>query len=116
MAHIVTNLVAYDQLISDVEEVLDTLIPKEAEIETTSGAWFLMRVYPYRTLDNVIEGAVLTFVDVTARRAATDALHRSEARFAAAFNANPVALSITSKDGRFVAVNDRFPHPVRLRV
>ena len=45
--------------------MLDTLIPKEVEVQTTEGKWFTMRIQPYRTLDNVIEGAVITFVDIT---------------------------------------------------
>ena len=39
----------------------------EAQVETTPGSSYQMRVQPYRTLENVIEGAVLTFVDVSAR-------------------------------------------------
>ena len=34
-------------------------------MQTQAGAWYLMRIRPYRTLDNVIEGAVITFVDIT---------------------------------------------------
>jgi len=76
VGHIVSNLIDYDRLEADVKQVLDTLIPIETEVQTKSGAWHLMRIRPYRTLDNVIEGAVLTFVDITARRRADDALRR----------------------------------------
>jgi two-component system, chemotaxis family, CheB/CheR fusion protein len=34
-------------------------------VRTTDGRWYTMRIQPYRTLDNVIEGAVITFVDTT---------------------------------------------------
>ena len=55
----------YSSLVADVQSVLATLIPKELEVQTAEGKWYTMRILPYRTLDNVIEGAVLTFVDIT---------------------------------------------------
>ena len=70
VGHIVSNLVGYDRLVEDVQAVLDTLVPKEVEVQTTAGDWYLMRIQPYRTLDNVIEGAVITFVDITEMQAA----------------------------------------------
>jgi len=63
VGHIVSNLKGYDTLLPDTQEVLDTLIPKEIEVQTNTGDRYLLRILPYRTLANVIEGAVLTFVD-----------------------------------------------------
>ncbi len=65
VAHTVSNLIGYDNLITDVQIVLDSLIPKEIDVETTGHSWYTMRIRPYRTLDNIIEGAVITFVDIT---------------------------------------------------
>jgi len=56
-----------DDLLSDAQVVLDTLIPCERELRTSHGTWFLVRIQPYRTLDNVIDGVVLTFTDITTR-------------------------------------------------
>jgi two-component system CheB/CheR fusion protein len=81
VGHIVSNLVGYDRLIADTQEVLDRLIPKEVEVRTLAGAWHTMRILPYRTLDNVIEGAVITFVDITGERRTQAALAESDARF-----------------------------------
>ena len=63
VGHTVTNLIGYDRLVEDTRAVLDTLVPKELEVRTTEGKWYLMRIQPYRTMDNVIEGAVITFVE-----------------------------------------------------
>ncbi len=79
VGHIVSNLVGYDRLVADTQAVLDTLIPREMDVQTTEGRWYRMRIQPYRTLDNVIEGAVLTFVDVTEVRKTQEAASRSEA-------------------------------------
>jgi two-component system CheB/CheR fusion protein len=56
-----------DDLLADAQAVLDSLVPREREVSTASGAWYLARIQPYRTLDNVIDGVVLTFTDITQR-------------------------------------------------
>ncbi|MFT5430447.1 MAG: two-component system CheB/CheR fusion protein, partial [Myxococcota bacterium] len=66
VAHIVSNLVGYTNLVADVQAVLDTLAPREVQVRSTDGKTYTMRIQPYRTLDNVIEGAVISFVDITA--------------------------------------------------
>ena len=68
----------YDSLEADVESVLDDLQPIEREIRTDEGKWFLVRLHPYRTHDDRIDGVVLAFIDITDRREAEAALRRSE--------------------------------------
>ncbi|MBN1532953.1 MAG: PAS domain-containing protein [Spirochaetes bacterium] len=65
LGHLVANIVGYDRLVEDVKAVLDSLIPIEIEVQTVAGSWYMLRILPYRTLDNVIEGAVITFIDIT---------------------------------------------------
>jgi len=77
VAHVVSNLIDYDQLVKDAQSVLDTLIHKEVEVETKKGRYFTLRIQPYRTLNNVIEGAVITFVDITKAKKAEAALLKS---------------------------------------
>jgi len=79
VGHIVSNLAGYDRLVEDVRAVLDSLVPKEVEVRTISGAWYLLRIRPYRTRENVIEGAVITFTEITDMKAAQAALRESEA-------------------------------------
>ncbi|MDP1919964.1 MAG: chemotaxis protein CheB [Myxococcales bacterium] len=69
LAHLMSNLKGSEQLVPDARRVLDTLEPHEREVQTTSGAWFVLRLRPYRTLENVISGVVMTFADVTERKA-----------------------------------------------
>jgi two-component system CheB/CheR fusion protein len=68
LADISPRLTGEADLIDSARSVLDTLVTVEAEVETSAGGCYQMRVLPYRTLENVIEGAVLTFVNVTERR------------------------------------------------
>ncbi len=67
LAHIVSNL-TYDHTVADAKEVLNTLVPKTVEVRTKDHRWFLMRTQPYRTTENVIEGIVLTFVEITQQK------------------------------------------------
>ena len=65
VGHIVSNLVKYNSLVLDTQSVLDTLISKEITVKTIDEKYYLMRIQPYRTLENVIEGAVISFIDIT---------------------------------------------------
>jgi two-component system CheB/CheR fusion protein len=69
----------YDQLETDAREVLRTLIFKELEVATQEGMWYSIRMLPYRTSDNVIDGLVMTFVDITKQRH-TEQTRRTDAR------------------------------------
>jgi two-component system CheB/CheR fusion protein len=64
LAHIVSNLVGYDGLVADVRAVLDTLAPGNVEVRTKSGVGYLLRIRPYRTAENAVEGAVITFSEM----------------------------------------------------
>ena len=76
VAHVVTNLVGYTSLVADVQAVLETLAPKEVEVRSLDGRHYNLRIQPYRTLENVIEGAVITFQDVTELVESRESLRR----------------------------------------
>jgi len=67
----------YERLADVVRQVLDRLITVEANIQNLEGEWFAMRILPYRTLDNYIGGAVITFTDITALKVLEARLHES---------------------------------------
>ena len=67
LSDLATTLI-YPQLHADTKETLRTLVFSEKEIATADGRWFSVRIMPYRTLTNVIQGAVITFVDITAAK------------------------------------------------
>ena len=66
-----------EDLVTRAQNVLETLVPYEHEVHTASGEWYLARVQPYRTLDNVIEGVVLTFTDIRKRVEAETAVQEA---------------------------------------
>ena len=83
LADIKSNLEGSD-LLAELQTVLDTLTPCEREVRTTKGTWYLARMQPYRTLDNIAEGVVLTFADITDLKRASEAVRRSAAQLATA--------------------------------
>ena len=64
LSDIVSKLV-YDRLMEDAQEVLETLVLKEKEVQATDGSWFFIRILPYRTSKNTIDGLVLMFLDIS---------------------------------------------------
>ncbi|MGZ8174078.1 MULTISPECIES: chemotaxis protein CheB [Methylobacter] len=55
----------YPQLHQDVTGVLKTLVFSEKQVKRHDGSWFKVRIMPYRTQDNVIDGVVITFIDIS---------------------------------------------------
>jgi two-component system CheB/CheR fusion protein len=55
----------YPELAEDAREILRTLASAEKTITAHDGRWFMVRIMPYRTLDNRIDGVVITFADIT---------------------------------------------------
>lgn len=62
--HFATNIKNAD-LVSYAEEVLKTLAHKTIEVQTTDERWYMVHILPYRTLANMIDGIVITFIDIT---------------------------------------------------
>ena len=113
VAHTVSNLTGYDTLVADAQGVLNTLVPKEVDVQTTDGVWYTMRILPYRTVDNVIEGAVITFIDITEMVRTREALRKANdlARLAVVVRDAHDAITVQDMEGRMLAWN---PGAVRM--
>jgi len=112
----------YQGLIEDAARVLDRLIPVENEVEAQDGRSYLLRILPYRTADDRIDGVVITFIDISALKRSqaelrelnetleqrveerTRRLRESEARFQALVHASAQIVWTADPDG--VVVED----------
>jgi len=137
-----THSLRYDQFFEDAEAVLRTLVPIEREVQGERGDWFLLRMRPYRTADDRIEGVIFTFVDITRLKLAESqlvelnatleqrVLERTEElndasqqiaqardRFYALFSTNPIPTAlIRQSDQVFLNVNSEFLNYFQLPV
>lgn len=111
----IVSILRYDQLETDAREVLRTLIFKELEIVTQAGAWYSIRMLPYRTSGNVIDGLVLTFIDITKQKQIEQA-RRADARQYVDYIADILreALMVLDADLRVVSANQVFARMFQL--
>ena len=79
LADITTNL-RYAEIFDDLQRVVEELRTVDRECDTSDGRWVLVRLRPYRTTDDRIDGVVITLQDVSERRQAEDWLRRGEER------------------------------------
>lgn len=78
ISDIVHNLI-YEDLVTDAKEVLKNLGRIEKEVHSKTGeGWYMIRILPYRTLDNAIDGVVVTFIDITKQKQAEDLLKEAK--------------------------------------
>lgn len=115
VSHFKTNLEG-ENLGQESQEVLDTLLPKENEISSTDGRWYLMRIQPYRATHNVIGGVVVTFIDITERKRLE--LAAEEARQFAQDIVETVRepLIVLDRDFKVVSANESFYRKFKLTV
>ncbi len=67
VTHLSSNIL-YKALAEDVKQVLKTLIIKSVEVQAIDKTWYYMRILPYRTAENIIEGVLITFIDITTQK------------------------------------------------
>ena len=104
-----------DRLAADMDQVADDLQPVEREVDIAStGETFILRVSPYRTTDDRIDGCVVTFFDISVRKKfelqlAENArlLAEQYAELETLYNQAPVGISLIDKDFRYLRINNR---------
>nr|MBW4056666.1 PAS domain-containing protein [Pseudomonadota bacterium] len=71
----IVNDLLYPDLAEVAQEVVRTLVFSEKQIAATNGRWYSVRIMPYRTIEDVIGGVVITFADITAFKKSDAELH-----------------------------------------
>jgi two-component system CheB/CheR fusion protein len=107
LSDIVSKL-AYDRMLEDAQDVLQTLIIKEREVQAADGSWFLMRILPYRTVKNTIDGLVLTFLDITKNKQAEQTIEAAQGMAASIVETVREPLLVLDEQLRVVLANQSF--------
>ena len=109
----IASALLYPELADDAREVLRTLVKVERQIPIPDGNWFAARILPYRTLDNMIDGIVITFVDITEIKRTEELLRKANElhRLAVVVRDAHDAITVQDMDGRIIAWN---PGAVRM--
>jgi two-component system CheB/CheR fusion protein len=76
----IVNDLLYPRMTEEAREVLRTLVFSERQVTTADGRWFSVRIMPYRTMDDIIGGVVITFSNITAAKALEAELREEIAR------------------------------------
>jgi len=95
------ELSGFEKLISDA---IDNITIKEREVQDQDGRWYSMRIRPYKTAENRIEGAVISWVEITGMK---EALNESTARYHFIFERNLAGI-FYAHNGRVLDCNDAF--------
>jgi two-component system, chemotaxis family, CheB/CheR fusion protein len=102
----ITTRLSYSGLDADMRRVLENLQPMEREVATVDQRWYAMRIRPYRTTDDRIEGIVLMFEEITAQRQAELDVRQSEERLRLLIDsAVDYAIFTINRDGRINSWN-----------
>ncbi len=111
-----TSRLLYDAVEDDARRVLRDLAPIETEVRSRDDRWFIIRLRPYRTVEDRIDGVVLTFVDITSRRDMERKLRESRENYLTLFNSIDEGFAVfemlyegaRAVDYRFIEVNAAF--------
>ncbi|MCP4351021.1 MAG: PAS domain S-box protein [Desulfobacterales bacterium] len=103
-SHFALNL-RHENIAEYAENVLKTLVFTESEVEDRNGKWYSMRIIPYRTATDMINGVVITFQNISEKKYAEDALQKSEEKWRAITENSPYYIMTLDKEGNIQLVN-----------
>jgi two-component system CheB/CheR fusion protein len=114
ISHIVSNL-NYDRLVDDARNVLQTLTPITTEGIDKNGQWFVIRIIPYRTITNCVDGVVINFLNIHTQKQTELKLNELEADLSTVKEFNNTLLNaiaspalIVDVTGNIILANNKF--------
>jgi two-component system CheB/CheR fusion protein len=89
-------------------DVLENVQPFSRDVQDRTGRWYSLRVRPYRTTENHIEGAVIALIDIDSLKKNAESLRVGAERLRIMYDLAPLGIFETDLEGRFERVNDKF--------
>jgi len=96
-------------------DVIDTLQTRDIEVQDTGGHWWSLRVRPYKTTDNKIDGAVIALLDIDMLKTSMEGMRQSQAFAEAVVTAGRQPLVVLGKDLVVQSANDAFYDSFQLK-
>jgi len=103
----ITHILEYRNLVKDINLVLDTLKPKEFEVNDRNRNTYLMKITPYRTIENAVEGIVITVVDISNRVQMEEKIKREQNLLVRVLENSPTAKTVVDHSGKIIFANRR---------
>ncbi len=97
----------YDDFFDKIDAVAQSLISIETEVQNVDGMWFLLKIIPYRTIQNAVKGVAITFIDITEIKLLEDKLAMERDLLLRILENSSVAKTIISKSGEFSYANSK---------
>ena len=88
-----------------ITQVIEQVRMQEREIQDTAGCWYMLRIHPYRTMDDKIDGAVIALLDINEVKNAQKALRESEEQFRRALEEAPIPIIMQAEDGEVLQIS-----------
>lgn len=99
----------YEEQMEDITEVLLTLTAKTRELRDKSGTYYLMKILPYRTINNVIDGVVIVFMDISTTKKLEEERKEFESRYEDLFNSSYNGIVLIEKNScKIIGCNKEF--------
>jgi len=105
IGHIVTNLRDYDNLTQDIRHVMDKLDSVDKEVHIGSGEWYMLSIKPYQPKDETVEGAVVTFIDISKLKQLQEKQTETLRRLAVVVRDAHDAITLVDTEGNIMAWN-----------
>ena len=107
LSHISHNLIDLE-IVELAGKVIKTLSPIEQEVQSRNGQWYILKITPYITHANTVDGVVITLVDITERKQIEDSLKEREAQLRSMFETAAIGISWIDVSGQFLDANPSF--------
>jgi two-component system CheB/CheR fusion protein len=97
-----------DDLAERIQKTMDTIVPREWEVQALDGRWFRLQIRPYRTVDNRLDGAILSFVDVDVLKLAVQGAEHARDYARSIVETVPISLIVLDTSLHVVSANHAF--------
>ena len=106
--HLSSNL-SYDGLLNDVKRVLDKLTTYTTSVKSLDGICYKMQIMPYRTSQNMIEGVVITFVDITQEKLLTEELKQFKDNYEHLLETTKTSVYTQDQNLLYTSIGNMYP-------